>query len=605
MNRSDVRFTPHPEQMNMRSVAFGQYSTAGAKNENQDFHGALHPEGVDLAVKGVAVAVADGISTSKLGATAAETAVKSFLSDYYCTSAAWSVRTAAERVITAANSWMFAQNSNGRVLLDEERETGLVCTFSALVIKSRSAHIFHIGDARIARLDSGGVEALTEPHRISLGGGQTYLGRALGINRNVEIDYRQVAVQPGDLFILSTDGVHEHLGDRAMARIVAEAPTLDDAARQITDAAAANGSLDNLTVQLVRIESLPDGELTDLTGQEAELPPAPLLRAGEEFEGYTIIRQLHASSRSHVYLARDGDEDRPVALKVLSTELALDEGARAAMQLEEWVMRRIAHQNVLRAAPQRGARSYLFSVSEYVEGPSLLEWIHDHARPDLTQVRDIVRQIASGLLAMHRREMVHRDVRPHNVIIDGNGTAKIIDFGSVRVAGIDEIAPRESEDAAYAGTLQYSAPELYRGHPATPRSDLYSLGVIAYQMLTGKLPYGTSIPATASNSGLRRMTYVPATSINPDVPPWMDGAIARAVSLDPVGRYEELSEFTFDLAHPNQQFLDREAGPLLTRNPLRTWQIIAALLAVALLVSVATHSAFAPDQSPQTKETKQ
>ena len=586
----------------MLSVTLGQYSTAGAKDENQDFHGALQPEGADLVAKGVAVALADGISTSRLGAAAAETAVKSFLNDYYCTSEAWSVRTAAERVIAAANSWMFAQNSDGRVLLDEDRESGLVCTFSALVIKSRTGHLFHVGDARIASVHADSIEALTVPHRVSLGGGQTYLGRAMGINRTVEIDYRQVPVQPGDLFMLSTDGVHEHLGDRATVEIVNQAPTLDEAARQIAEAAAANGSADNLTVQLVRIESLPEGELTDLTGQEAALPPAPLLTAGDTFEGYAIIRQLHAGSRSHVYLARHGDDDRLVAIKVLSTELAQDERARASMQLEEWVMRRITHQNILRAAPQRHARKHLFSAAEYVEGPSLLEWIHDHPKPDLTQVRDIVRQIASGLLAMHRREMLHRDLRPHNVLIDGDGTAKIIDFGSVRVAGVDEIAPRETEDAAFAGTLQYSAPELYHGHPASPRSDLYSLGVIAYQLLTGKLPYGTKIPATASAGALHRMAYIPAPVLNPEVPDWMDAAIAKAVSLDPARRYDELSEFTFDLANPNPKFLHREARPLLVRNPLRTWQIIALLLAIALIVSIATHPAFAPEPSPPTKE---
>jgi len=135
------------------AISLGQFSSAGRKSENQDFQGALEPGGADLATKGIAVAIADGISTSRLGATAAETAVKSFLTDYYCTSEGWSVRTAAERVIAAANSWMHAQNraAYGRPLEDGERELGLVCTLTAMVLKSRSAHLFHIGDARIAR----------------------------------------------------------------------------------------------------------------------------------------------------------------------------------------------------------------------------------------------------------------------------------------------------------------------------------------------------------------------------------------------------------------------------------------------------------------------
>ena len=113
------------------AVTLGQFSSAGSKSENQDFHGALQPEGADLAAKGVAVALADGISTSRLGAAAAETAVKSFLADYFCTSPAWSVQTSAERVIAATNGWMHAQNAAAGRMSDETREAGLICTFSS------------------------------------------------------------------------------------------------------------------------------------------------------------------------------------------------------------------------------------------------------------------------------------------------------------------------------------------------------------------------------------------------------------------------------------------------------------------------------------------
>ena len=230
--------------------------------------------------KGIALALADGISTSRLGAAAAETAVKSFLTDYYCTSAAWSVRTAAERVIAATNSWMHAQNSRHRPREDgEDRERGaLICTFSALVLKARAAHLFHVGDARIALIAKGRVEPLTEPHRVELGGGESYLGRALGVNRAVEIDYRQVPLQPGDLFMLSTDGVHEFVGDAETLALIEQADDLAAAARAIAEAALANGSGDNLTVQLLRVDGLPNGEVSDLLGAELGLPPAPQAR---------------------------------------------------------------------------------------------------------------------------------------------------------------------------------------------------------------------------------------------------------------------------------------------------------------------------------------
>lgn len=570
------------------AISLGQYSTAGAKAENQDFHGSLVPEGSDLAAKGISLAIADGISTSALGATAAETAVKSFLTDYLCTSPAWSVQRAAHSVIAATNGWMHAQNAAAGRVSDETREAGLICTFSALVLKSRSAHIFHVGDSRVARISGNSIEPLTEAHRVSMGGGRTALARALGMNRDVKVDYRSVPVEVGDIFILSTDGVHEELPDGAILRLVQQAITLDSAAEAICYAAKAAGSNDNLTVQLVRIESLPDGGLDELLDRQDHLPPAPILTAGEVFEGYTVLRRLHASARSHVYLARDEFDDGAVVLKVPSTEHAQDARQLAALQLEEWVMRRLTHQNLLRAAPVRGPRRYLYSTAEYVDGQSLIEWIADHPQPDLAKVRDITRQIASGLLAMHRREMVHRDLRPHNVLIDSHGTVKIIDFGSVAVAGVREIAPPEDEDAAYAGTLQYGAPELYRGMPANAQSDLYSLGTIAYQLLTGALPYGSKLPSVVAQSNGRMPRYIPASSLNPEIPEWMDAALARAVHPDPRQRYEELSEFTYDLANSNPALAAPEPLPLLYRGSANFWRALCAILAVALAIAIVT-----------------
>jgi len=564
-------------------VTIGQCSSAGRKDANQDFHGSLQPEGALLAAKGIALAIADGISTSSLGATASETAVRSFLTDYYCTSEGWSVQSSGERVIAAVNSWMHAQN--GRPLSDEERERGMICTFSALVLKSRTAHLFHVGDGRIARLAGTNLESLTEAHRVSIGAGRSYLARAIGMDRRVEIDYRRLAVEPGDLFLLSTDGIHDCLGDAELAALIGSAGTLDAAAEAIVGAALEAGAQDNLTVQLVRIDSLPEGALDDLLGGEIELPPAPILTPGSEFEGYRIERRIHASARSHVYLATDA-QGRAVALKVPATEAGREQDRLRALMLEEWIARRIDNPHVLKAAPRTGSRSHIFSATDYVEGQTLAQWMADHPRPELARVRSIIDQVAAGLLAFHKREMLHRDLRPENILVDAHGTARIIDFGSVQVAGVDELAERGFEDAAFAGTMQYGAPELFLGHSASPASDLYSLGVIAYQMLTGHLPYGPRVAAATTRAAQRRLRYTPASEHNPDVPDWMDAAIAKAVSIEPARRYALLSEFTYDLSHPNGALTAPQARPLLVRQPVRLWQAISALLLALLLASL-------------------
>lgn len=594
---------PAAKQPPALSIALGQYSTAGAKAENQDFHGTIQPKGADLASKGIACAIADGISTSSRGAEAAEITVKNFLTDYYCTPDGWTARRCGECVIAACNSWMYSTNMRQRPREEgiSREAVGLICTLSAVVIKGRAAHIFHVGDGQVLHIAAGGAQVLTTAHRVSLGGGKSYLGRAMGANSHVEIEYIQTRVQVGDLLVLSTDGVHEQLSPSEYAPLIAGEDSLDQAARAIADEAARRGSIDNLTVQVVRIESLPRGEMEDLLGREADLPPPPPLGVGDVFENYAILDQLHTGARSHVYLANDLSADVLVALKVPSTERAGDPAANAALLFEDWVMRRLDHPNLLPAAPARASRGYAYSAAQYIAGTSLHRWMLSHPAGDLGFTRKVIGQISTGLEALHRRSMLHRDLRPHNVILTDDNTAVIVDFGSVRVAGVDEVAPPAFEDSAFAGTLQYSAPELFLGQAASERSDVFSLGVIAYQMLTGELPYGALVAGAKTRAAQRKLIYTPATRYKPDIPEWMDAALARALAVDPRDRYAAPAMLVGDLANPNRDLTRASSRPLWSRGSSGMWRLIAALLAAALIVSIITR----PDITLQTTQPKE
>jgi serine/threonine protein kinase len=215
---------------------------------------------------------------------------------------------------------------------------------------------------------------------------------------------------------------------------------------------------------------------------------------------------------------------------------------------------------------------------EFVNGQTLSQWMIDHPKPALETVRRIVEQVASGLRAFHRREMVHQDLRPENIMIDGGGTVKIIDFGSTRVAGVQEAQPSLAADDIL-GTLQYTAPEYFIGESGTSRSDLFSLGVITYQMLTGRLPYGAEVARTRTRSQQRRLHYASAVVADGGIPDWIDGALQKAVHPDPSKRYRRLSEFLYDLRHPNPTFLGRARVPLYQRNPLLFWKVLSFILA--------------------------
>jgi serine/threonine protein phosphatase PrpC/ribosomal protein L39E len=567
------------------SISIGQHSDKGRKETNQDFHGALIPEEPLLSLKGIAVVLADGISSSDVSAIASESAVKSFLTDYYCTSDSWSVKTSAHRVIAATNSWLHAQTRQSQYLYDD-KDRGYVCTLSAMVIKSTTAHIFHIGDARIYRVVGHSLEQLTEDHRIVVSSQQSYLGRALGINPQIEIDYRPVAVEKGDLFLLATDGVYEHVNARFIAETVNGAADLNSAARTIVEEATAQGSPDNLTVQIVRIDDLPDSEGSEIVRQATELPCPPLLEARMTLDGYQIIREIHGSSRSHVYLAVDGAGGAPVALKTPSLDLRADPAYLQRFMMEEWVARRINSAHVLKPRTPSRKQNYLYVVTEFVDGQTLTQWMIDNPKPDLETVRGFVEQIAKGLQAFHRLEMLHQDLRPENIMIDKTGTAKIIDFGATRIAGIADDTPSPVHDAIL-GTAQYTAPEYFLGERGSSGSDIFSLGVIAYQMLTGRLPYGAQVAKTRTKSQQRKLRYRSALDDNRDIPAWIDSALKKAVHPDPYQRYDELSEFMFDLRHPNRNFVKSAATPFIERDPLLFWKCLSAVLFVFALGAAA------------------
>lgn len=568
------------------AVSIGQHSAQGRKAANQDFHGALLPDGRVLASKGVAIALADGISSSAVGRVAAETAVKTFLTDYYCTSEAWTVKTSAQRVIDAANSWLYAATRRGVHAHDLDK--GYVCTLSAMVLKSRSAHLFHIGDSRIYRVAGETLEQLTNDHRVVLSSEESYLGRALGAAPNVEIDYRALELSPDDVFVLATDGVYEHVAPRLMAQaIAASRDDLDQAARRIVEEALARGSTDNLTIQIARVDALPDGDAGDVFVRTDELAPPPLPEAPCDFDGYRILRQIHANHRSHIYLAADPDTGGRVAIKIPSMDLRGDAAYLRRFMMEEWIARRIRGAHVLKAVPPGRRRNFLYVVTDHVEGQTLRQWMIDNPRPDIATVLAVVEQIAKGLRAFHRMEMVHQDLRPENVMVDRDGGVTIIDFGSTKVAGVHEAAPDlEREDIL--GTLQYTAPEYFLGEGGSASSDLFSLGVIAYEMLTGRLPYGAEVSRARSRKAQRRLRYASARSAARPIPEWIDAALRRAVDPDPFKRHDALSEFVADLRRPNPAFAPERRRPLIERNPLLFWQLLSLVLAGVIVFLLAT-----------------
>lgn len=562
------------------SISIGHFSDAGLKPINQDFVDAVIPKEPLLNSKGVALAVADGISSSDVSHIASKATVEGFLNDYYATSDAWSVQKSATQVLNASNAWLHSQTKQSPYRFDKDR--GYVCTFSGLILKSRLAHIFHIGDTRIYRLNKNGLACLTEDHRFWVSNEENYLARAMGMHPHIDLDYKTYELQLNDTFILMSDGVYEFIQENAIISTIQETTTLAQAAKSLYEQALTNGSDDNLTIQICRVDALPEQDIESLYRSLTDLPFAPELEARSVIDGYEIIRTLHHSSRSHVYLAIDQATQTKVVLKTPSIDLRDDAAYLERFLLEEWVARRINNAHVLKPNPIERAPTALYIVMEYIEGQTLHQWMMDNPNPSLDTVRGIIEQVAKGLQAFHRMEMLHQDLRPHNIMIDTHGTVKIIDFGATRVAGLAETySPLSTHHLL--GTAQYSAPEYFLGDEGSVESDLFSLGIITYQMLTSKLPYGTKVARIKSIHDQQKLQYDDIRHEQIHFPAWVDDAIRRAVHPMPNKRYEAISEFIYDLHHPNQAYLNQIRPALIERNPVAFWRGLCLALCLIIL----------------------
>lgn len=560
------------------TISIGYATDKGIKADNEDFFGSLVPNEPQLTYKGIVAAIADGMSGSDAGKQASQCCVSSFLADYYSTPDSWSVRHAGQKILSATNSWLYSQ---GQVRYQSAK--GMVSTLSILVLKSTTASIFHIGDSRIYRLRQGGLEQLTRDHRVWVSKDKNYLNRAMGIEPRLEVDYQTFALEVGDLFIMTTDGIHDFIDEKSLKTLLQNGDDLSQQAATILQKASDNHSDDNLTCQLIRIDELPEVKEDEIIRHHINLPFPPPLEIGMMLDAYRIEAELHASKRTQIYKAIDTLSNTPVILKAPSVLYDDDTYYIEHFLHEEWAGKRINHDNVLKVLNTPRKKTSLYYVTEFIDGRTLRQWMNDNPKPTIKTAIRIIEQIAKGLRAFHRMEMLHQDLKPENIMFDYNGTVKIIDFGSVKIAGISEIAPLVDDNLL--GTLNYTAPEYHTGQSGTVKSDLFSLGVIAYEMLNSALPFGQELPEKPTALNLQKLNYTPSLYCNNMIPIWMDGALRKATAINPQHRYDSLSEFLYDLNTPNSAFLKGEQFvPLIQRNPLFFWKSLSLLLMVSNLI---------------------
>ena len=572
-------------------LCIGGFSSKGLKAENEDAFAAIVPDSHELRAKGAVAAIADGLSSANKAADASQLAVTQFIQEYLVTPETWSTQKSAAKVLTSLNNWLYSQGGFVEGLADENSPQWLT-TFSALIAKSTTGYIFHVGDTRITKYRNQQLEVITRDHNRKQIGQQALLTRALGADNRLEVDVHKVDLQSGDLYMLSCDGIHDYITKATFQSLFDSLPLspkksdLEAFSIKIVNTALEQGSNDNVTCLLVYVLAVPNRKLAEIQRDLSAKSIPPALKVGQKLDGYLVKKVIHASIRSHLYLVIDVETDKPYVLKAPSANFADDAIYLQGFMREAWVGERIKHGNVMRVLPGRKNSQFLYHVCEYLQGQTLGEWLHDNPKPSIALVRDIMKQVISALRAFQRLDLVHRDLKPDNIMIDQYGHIKLIDYGTVFVASLDENQETIKEEVPF-GSLNYIAPETLLHMKADNQSDLFSLGVICYEMLSGELPYKPMQRAEVTIKDYNSMQYRSIKQFRPELPLWLDLSLQKATEADPRLRYKAFSEFFADLSNPKTNAVEEyKSQPLLKRNPILFWQSLSALLFVGLIAAL-------------------
>src|ERR671923_12607 len=251
---------------------------------------------------------------------------------------------------------------------------------------------------------------------------------------------------------------------------------------------------------------------------------------------YRIVRKLGAGGMADVYLAEDQELGRRVAIKILNDRHAADDQFVERFRREAKNAARLSHPNIVSIYDRGEAEGTYYIAMEFLDGRSLKELIVSRGPAPVSVAIDYTRQILAALRFAHRNGIVHRDIKPHNVLVDGEGRLKVTDFGIAR-AGTSQM----TEAGSIIGTAQYLSPEQAKGAPVDQTSDLYSVGVVLYELLTGRVPFTGDTPLEIAMKHLSAVPEPPSEK-RPEVPRDLDLVVLRALAKNPEDRYAGADE---------------------------------------------------------------
>jgi len=548
----------------MELNVFSLSSKGPVRPKNEDYAGFWEPEEEEeRQTRGSIAIIADGVGGHGSGDVASRLAVETAIHKFKECSPDTAAKAILREIFFAANLALYDSAENDR------KATRMATTMNVCIFKGRDVHVGHVGDSRLYLVRQEEIKKLTSDH--SMTGLQlklrlmnemearashlrSMLTRSVGVEPIIRFDYKRVTVMQHDRFLQCTDGLYCFMNDGEIAEGV-DRLGLDEICPYLVNLAERRGTDDNLTAQLIHVDRVTPlrkekplsiltaaGKVVEVTDQN-ELHPEQVVD-----ERYRIDGKISRSGMATIYKAYDLKENHMVAMKIPHMQYESDVGFFSRFEREAQIGRILNHPNILKFYEPEPKQTRPYIVMELLEGRTLAQLMNDVKPFPIDDALQIGAKIADALGHMHEKGVVHRDMKPQNVMICKDGTLRIMDFGIARASDMRRLTFVGFTPAM--GTPDYMAPEQVKGKRGDVRTDIYSLGAMLYEMVTGALPFEADNPFMVMNARVTGDPKAPR-AVNPAVPPEVEELILHAMERDPRKRYQSAKEMKEQLEDPS------------------------------------------------------
>ena len=581
-------------------LTYAELSTAGTvRPHNEDFLGFWDSaDENEQATRGAIAIVADGLGGHGDGEVASRLAVETAIRTFCEAAPATTDNQLLSRIFKVANLAVYDAGMHGG---GTDR---MATTLTASLFRRKEIAVGHVGDSRSYLIRQHQIRQLTSDHtfaamqlKMSLiskaeaasSNMRNMLTRSIGHDPTVQVDYSRHVLRSGDVVVQCTDGLHGSIPEHEILDVVNRMRP-SAACEHLIQLAEKRGSQDNISVQIVRVENVPRvgyyrGAVAYLA--TPQVPASADVQAGQVLdERFEILDVINRSAMSSVFKATDLKTGTHVALKVPLPSLEGDPGAFARFQREEEIGRSLDHPSILKiVAVDEKEKSRPYIVMELLEGQTLEQRMQLTRPFPEHEALGIVGQVCDALQYLHEHQIVHRDLKPQNIMLCNDGSLRIMDFGIAKAG-----ASRRLTFGGFSptmGTPDYMAPEQVKGQRGDERTDLYSLGAILYEMVTGHVPFEGPNAFVVMNARLVGDPPAPR-SYNPDLRPQVEEIVLHAMTREPDNRYPSASAMKADLDHPDDVVVTgrvtRLTLPTEWKNRWRTVRIVVITALAPILL---------------------